>query len=289
MMTPSTMMLVDVGSNALRATIFNADRQELWQGRYGIRLGDDVFTKGFISKEKIEQLLETFRLLWLKCRDYSVTHFLAIGTSAIREAQNNKEVIESIERETGLILELISGQEEAKLVYSAAGNLYDKKNTRALHLDIGGGSAELIAIEKGLWIQGVSLPLGAVRLLQEKTLLSLEKHIDHGLDTLLLNWSTDKKYDFLVGTGGNFKSLLKLAQGSTKKSILQKSDIETILTLLASFDYDDRMHYLDLKADRADVILPATLLTYKMMEKFSVDQLLVPDVGLREGMLNSLL
>ena len=211
---------IDIGSNAIRLLIeevrqFNGEIRidKVSLTRVPVRLGEDVFTTGKISDERIRQLVKTMRAFWYIMDVHQVEMFRACATSAMREAKNRKAVIDTVEREANFKIEILSGEEEANLIFSNyfSQNLNIKQDY--LFIDVGGGSTELTLIKKGKRVKGQSFDVGTVRSLagsnDKAAWKSIEKWLSmHGtkLDSLIA-----------IGTGGNVNTLFKL-QG--KKSIL---------------------------------------------------------------------
>lgn len=295
---------IDVGSNAIRLVIgeleANGEVRILKKYREAVRLGKDAFSQGSISKKCIEKTIETFLKFKGFLKEQNVKHVRAVATSAMREASNRKLLVESVFKQTGIEIEVIDGLEEGRLIFSAVSNRVDLSGSRSILIDIGGGSVE-VTVAEGLKIVATkSFPLGTVRLLEALESRGLkEKHlpsvIEAGFKPLrafLRDHLKGKTIDFAIGTGGNFECLGKLRVALLSKTSIYSMTFEELVELtehLASMTVKERIQFLRLKNDRADVIVPAALVTLAIMEAIPTDTLNVPFVGLRDGILASLL
>ncbi len=271
--------------------------------RFPIRLGDDVFKTGTVGEPLIQELIMAFKELLLLCVNHNIAHVMALATSALREASNKKEVIERVEKVTGIKISLISGTTEARLVFQAVKSKVVAKNNFTLLIDMGGGSCELVLCNRKKIMAAQSFALGTVRLLEQNDLKSMQKIVDQHkrkildflgphLETKSIKNGTKKgQIAVAIGTGGNLRTLRKLRKKILKKSESTKStfkDIQLIYNQLINHDYFERMEEFDLKADRADVIIPATLVIMNIMDWFKIKEIQLSDMGLKEGMLHTI-
>lgn len=295
---------IDVGSNAIRLVIGEIDAAGeihiLKKYREGVRLGKDTFSQGEISKKSAERALETFAKFKLFIKEHGVKHVRAVATSAMREASNSKALVADILKFTGIKLEVIDGLEEGRLIFSAVSNRVDLTGSRSVLIDVGGGSVE-ITIAEGTKIKATqSFPLGTVRMLEALETRGLkEKHLPEVIESkfrpvraFLRDNLKGKPVHFAIGTGGNFECLGKLRVALLSKTSIYSMTFEELSELtehLASMTVKERIQFLRLKNDRADVVVPAALVTLAIMEAVPTDTLNVPFVGLRDGILASLL
>src|SRR2546422_151097 len=144
---------IDAGSNALRLAIAEVGDDHkptvLESLREPVRLGREVFTRGSVSDDTIEQAVAAFKRFRELLTQRGVETFRAVATSALREAHNRDRVISRIGQATGIELNVIGGEEEARLVYLAVASRLDLKDKRALLIDIGGGSVEIVVVDNG--------------------------------------------------------------------------------------------------------------------------------------------
>ena len=302
--TGTRLAAIDVGSNAIRLVIGEVEAsgeiRVLKKYREGVRLGKDTFSEGSISKKCAERTLETFEKFKVFLKEHGVKHVRAVGTSALREASNSKSLVSDIFKLTGIKVEVIDGLEEGRLIFSAVCARVDLVGSRSVLIDIGGGSVEVTIAEGAVIKATQSFPLGTVRLLETLEARGLkEKHLPTVIEenfkplrTFLRDQLKGKAVDFAIGTGGNFECLGKLRVALLSKTSIYSMTFEELTELtdhLASMSVKERIQYLRLKNDRADVVVPAALLTLTIMESIPTDTLNVPFVGLRDGILSSLL
>lgn len=278
---------IDIGSNAIRLLIeevhMDGERCEIEKvslTRVPVRLGEDVFTTGVISKEKISQLVKTMRAFWYLMDVHDIEYFRACATSAMREAQNSREVIAQVEKEANIHIELLTGDEEANLIFEN----YFSQNLNAsgnyLYIDVGGGSTELTLINMGKRIKGKSFELGTVRML---TAAVKESEWSKAATWIQSALAKNEKITG-IGTGGNINTIFKI-QGKKPGDILTRKEISEQYSMLKSYTYQQRIGKLRLKPDRADVIIPACEIYLRLMDAAGIKEMLVPKIGLSDGII----
>ncbi len=300
---PIPLAAIDIGSNAIRLVVgeldHHGDIRILKKFREPVRLGQDVFHSGQISKKTTLRALETFSGFREILKQYGVEHVRAVATSALREAQNRTEFVQEVKSATGLSIQIIDGLQEGRLIYEAVAVRVDIHDKNALLIDIGGGSVELTLSTKGSIRATQSFPLGTVRLLGQLEEQGLkEKHFSKLIEdkfepvrTFLRDSCRNRQIDVCIGTGGNFECLGKLRVALLNRNSIYSMTREELTKLsdhLLTMTTKERMQFLRLRPDRADVIVPAALVAQAVMDYVGVDILLVPDVGLREGILADL-
>lgn len=268
--------------------------------RAPLRLGSEVFSSGELSKSTIKNAIKTFKDFKKTLEHEDVEFFEAVATSAYRNAANSEFLGQAILEETGIFIRSIDGKEEAALIRKALQTQINLDKKNYLLFDIGGGSAELTFLEKGKALGSTSLPMGSVRLLEigkeaEAKGLPAHKAYQTYLDELTPAIEQfNKKYNpqerpiRVVGTGGNFKRLSRL-----RKRILEKKNIRyvlpeeipVILEELESVPYLKRIKRFGLRADRADVIIPALYIMEQVLDIIPAKKIIAPDVGLIHGLL----
>ena len=278
---------IDIGSNAIRLLIeevrqFNGEIRidKVSLTRVPVRLGEDVFTSGTISEEKTRQLVKTMRAFWYIMDVHQVEMFRVCATSAMREAKNRKKVIETVEREANFNIEILSGDEEANLIFRNyfSQNLNSKENY--LFVDVGGGSTELTLIKKGTRVKSQSFNIGTVRLLAGP----IDKKIWKSIDAWLARQAVQSENLVAIGTGGNVNTLFKL-QGKKPQETITSLEIKNLYKILSAVDLDERIFNFKLRPDRADVILPACEIYLKIMDSAGIKKMIVPKIGLSDGMI----
>ncbi len=295
-----TIAAIDVGSNAMRLVIGAVDGERTLSVvesiRDPVRLGQDVFTKGSISEETIDRAVEAFQRFRDAIAKHGANWTKAVATSATREALNREIFVDRVAQASGIELTVIGTEEEARLIHLAVGEKVNLKNKLAMLVDIGGGSAEITLVSDGNIISTESFKMGAVRLLQ---VLEEKKHGERHFNQLLREYvdATQKrikkeignqKIDLCIGTGGNIESL-----GNLRKEVLEKDkdslitgdELDTLVKKLQSMTFEERIQQLRLRPDRADVIVPAAIVLQKIIKQADVDEVLIPNVGLKDGLL----
>lgn len=294
---PLRVAAVDVGSNAIRfaaAEFRDSGRyRELDYQRVALRLGRHAFRTGRLPEDAVAGVVEAMLTFRRSLDDLGVGTYRAVATSAVRESRNGGEVVERVRRESGLHLETITGDEEARLVWVAVRRRLDLDGRLWLLVDLGGGSLE-ISLMDGAGIEwSQSHPLGTVRLLEAvrgatDPAAALDALMDGSVGTLRVPRIGDGGAVGLVATGGNIETLAGIARagrngGGTR--VLPAAALQQVTTRLASLTVAGRVRELGLRPDRADVILPAAMLYERVARRAGADRILVPRVGVREGVL----
>lgn len=281
---------IDIGSNAVRllfTQVFENRGETFFKKdslfRVPIRLGDDSFVKRKISDEKADSLIKTMIAFKYLIEAYTPVDYMAIATAAMREADNSHEIVNAIKKESGLNLDVIDGQREAEIIYSnhIAEQLDNKGNY--LYIDVGGGSTELTLISGSVIVDSYSFKLGTVRLLEEQV-----PKKEWGK---MKNWIKESTADYPgikgIGTGGNINKILKMSMKEDGEFLSYKN-IKKVSDLVNSFSYEDRISKLNLRPDRADVIVPATKIFLKTIKWANINELYVPSIGLADGIIHVL-
>ncbi len=294
-----TLGAIDLGSNALRAVIARKSKNNqitvIKSFREPLRLGEDVFAKGRISPEKMQKTEEAFIKLLYLFSEYNVTNARAMATSAMRESKNSQVLINRIVNSTGIQIETIDGDLEAGLICNAVKGQVNLKKRTALLMDIGGGSTELSLVKNEKVIAAQSFNVGTVRLLDYKNHDDLEKIIKLELDKMLgfikLHVKA-KDLNLMIGTGGNLRRIGKIRKkilGKSSSELASFNEITHMEEAISSMSYVERIRKLELDQNRADVILPAIMLTYNLMKELKMKEIHLPKVGLKEGIILSML
>lgn len=247
--------------------------------RFPLRLGHDVFTTGRISphsEAKFRKLMKAYKLL---LELYEVTDYMFCATSAMREAENGQELADGVRDEFGITINIIDGEREAELINRAITSYLTDKTY--LHIDVGGGSTELNLYTGGKKIKTRSFKIGSVRVLEHNDSPAVWKEMER--------WIRDevkKEYGKVtaVGTGGNISKIFDLARVRAGKT-MSLNRIRETRNMIAGFSLDQRIYKLQMNPDRADVIIPATDIYTRVMEWAHASSILVPEVGLKDGMM----
>ena len=284
------LAVIDIGSNAIRlqvVKVFESDNlisfKKLEFLRFPLRLGHDVFKKKKISKttqEKFVKLMRTFKLL---IDLYEVKAYSAAATSAMREAENGKEIQEFIRDIVGLKIDIISGDAEARILKKAIIPYLDAKG-KYIHIDVGGGSTELNLFEGKKIKAAQSFRLGSVRKLNRTQRAETFRNIKSWIQ----NAGLIKDSNIIgIGTGGNINKLFKLANHARDISI-STAELKGLRAYLSEFSCEERMSILKLNPDRADVIIPASEIYLTVLQNIGSERIMVPKVGLKDGLVYEL-
>ena len=275
---------VDIGSNAIRlfvAEVFldsgKIELDKISHTRIPIRLGEDVFTFGRISEKKEIQLTQVLLGMKLLIDSLDVEHFRICATSAMRSAENGREVVNSIEIKTGLAIDILSGAEEADIIFGNFEQQELPKTKNYLFIDVGGGSTELSIIENFERKHSQSFEIGTVRMLineQEKVPRAisfwLKEYLNAGLS-----------YE-AIATGGNISSAFKMLEKKQREPIAVK-ELETLLRTLSKLTPHERVKKFTIRPDRADVIVPALNLYTQVANSANIEKIFAPKFGLADG------
>jgi exopolyphosphatase/guanosine-5'-triphosphate,3'-diphosphate pyrophosphatase len=279
---------IDIGSNAGRLLIGNVIEtakgpsvKKILLTRVPLRLGEDVFTDKKISKERLKKLIKTIRAYKNLMDVYDVSYYKAVATSAMREAENRKEVIKEVKNETGVELDVIDGDTEAEIIFSNFSTQKLDNSKSYLYIDVGGGSTEVSLLSKGEKVASRSFKIGTIRMLKDK--VADDRWIE------MKNWLKElnsKENLMAIGTGGNINRVLKIHKSDS--NILNYAEIKKVQAYIASYSFEDRVDVLGLRPDRADVILPATDIYLAIMKYAGVNEMMIPKIGLTDGLIYSL-
>ena len=280
---------IDIGSNAIRLLISNvySDRSNVYVTknslvRVPLRLGQDSFKKGKISKENILRLLDSIKSFKLLMKVHKVEKYLAYATSALRSSTNGREIVALILKKTKIRVEIITGKKEAQLITNNQSFL--KKDNIYCFVDVGGGSTELTLIKNKEIIISKSFKIGGVRLINNLVKKSTWNKLDQWINTNVNKFEQVN----LVGIGGNINKIFKLSGNNIGKSLTKKS-LDNSLHDLSKMSVYDKVIKLKLNPDRVDVIVPAGEIYQFVMNKMNSNEILVPKIGLADGMVHELL
>jgi len=281
---------VDIGSNAVRLLFCQVRLGEaglvvkkISLVRLPIRLGEDVFVNGHISEQKISKLskaLTSFRLL---SDVYDVEDYRVCATSAMREAINGAAVVERIKKEAGIDIEVIGGEEEAQLIFDTQlAEILDKTKTY-MYVDVGGGSTEITIFSDGEKQISKSFKIGTIRMKNKVVSANVWEEMYTWMDVVNAQYHPE----IGIGTGGNINALYKLC-GYDKDEICEYKKLKEISHTLKKYSIKERMEIFEIRADRADVITHASKIYLGVMEHFGIRDMLVPKIGVADGIVYQL-
>jgi len=282
---------IDIGSNAARLLISETsvykdgtvDYTKLNLLRIPLRLGFDVFDKGYISDEKKTKLIETLKAYRHLMNIYGVEAWRVCATSAMRDAKNSAEILQEVKKQTGLDVEIISGQEEANIIYEThiAENLSFNKSY--MYIDVGGGSTEVTLFSKNQIIFKESFNIGTIRLLHNKVTDEQWEHMKWHIKTHVKDYQPIEA----IGSGGNINKIFSISKRKEGKP-LPLDLLKDYYKELSYTSIEDRKHLYHFRDDRADVIVPALQIYIALMRWANADEIYVPKVGLADGLVQML-
>ncbi len=286
-----TLAAIDIGSNAARLLISrvieNANGKPEFNKtnfvRVPLRLGFDVFETGEISNHKVEMLIQTMKAYRHLMKVYEVTDFRACATSAMRDAKNSKEIIKKVREETGINIEILSGDKEASMINQT--HIAEKldKNHSYLYIDVGGGSTELTFFDEGKMKYRESFNIGTIRLLKGQV---EERNWDLMRDHLKQNTKSALPIT-AIGSGGNINKIFSISKKKEGKP-LSLELLRDFYKELSSHSIDELIRIYKLKEDRADVIVPALLIYINIMRWAEISEIYVPKIGVADGLIQTL-
>lgn len=282
---------IDIGSNAARLLIMQTttyqdgtvDYTKLSFLRIPLRLGIDVFQTGRIGEQRAAELMDAMKAFSLLAKIFKVDHLKACATSAMRDARNQGEITKAIRAATGIDIQVISGKEEANILYEThiAGTLDSDQSF--LYIDVGGGSTELILFAQNRVLFKESFNIGTIRLMNNTV---SETQVDQ-LKNFIKSQTRDLPGLKAIGTGGNINEIFSMSKIKDGKSLTLKV-LKDYLKAMAEYTVEQRMHHFHLKRDRADVIVPALQIYTSIMRWGNIKHIFVPKVGLVDGLIKML-
>ncbi len=282
---------IDIGSNAVRlqiARLNDTGSEEIFKRvefvRIPIRLGDDAFKEGKISKEKKQVFYKAMEAFSLLMEAYGVEHYMACATSAMREAKNGQKIAEKVEERCGLKIDIIDGKRESELILQSI-DQYFKPNRTYLTIDVGGGSTEMTVIKNRKSYDSVSFDVGTVRLLDG----AIKKKNWDELERYVKNHLTDVKEAKAIATSGTINKIASILNPDSSELQISFAQLEGFYKQLKKMSFAERIETFKLNPDRADVIEPSAEIYLKILKWAGIDQLYAPSAGLKDGILYELI
>lgn len=282
---------IDIGSNAARLLINEVTEPKKGKPQFTklnllripLRLGMDVFTKGEIGPERQQMVIDSMNVFSNLMKIYKVDHYRACATSAMRDAKNGKEIIKQVKKTSDIDIEIITGDQEAALVFEnhVADSL--DKNFSYLYIDVGGGSTELMFYENGKMEYEKSINIGTIRLLDGLVKEDLWKELKEEIRKNI----NSKKPIVAIGSGGNINkifSMSKTKDGKPMSSAYLKKSYKEMNDLTVA----ERMSKFNLREDRADVLVPALQIYNNVMTWSDIDKIFVPKISVADGLIHSI-
>lgn len=283
---------IDIGSNAVRLLIKeikeeqgNAHFSKVLMLRVPLRLGFDVFDIGKISEKKEKNMIRLMKAFRHLMKIYDVKHCRACATSAMRDAKNGMDIIKQIEKKTGVHIDIIDGQEEAKIIYNNHVEHMEDQKGNYMYVDVGGGSTEINLLSESQLVCSRSYNIGTVRMLNNAVKDSEWERLKNDLAELAKSYPQTN----IIGSGGNINKLYRLADKKNKKKMtMQVSVLQELHTRLKALSLEERMEQFGMKPDRADVIIPAGEIFLTIANIIGASYIHVPVIGLSDGIIDEL-
>ena len=284
---------IDIGSNAVRLLIKSIDREAVQEKkikkvmmlRVPLRLGFEVFSIGELSEKKADKLRRLMKAFRQLMKIYDVDDYRACATSAMRDARNGRTIIKKIEKDTGIRIEIIDGQEEARMIYNNHIECMEDRLGNYMYVDVGGGSTEINLLTNGELVWSVSYNIGTVRMLSN----AVKEGTWQQMEEELMKVTEGVAAINIIGSGGNINKLFRLADKKDKKlQRLPVSSLQTVYDVLKPLTPEERVEAFSLKQDRADVIVPAAEIFLKIAEVVHAEYIYVPVIGLSDGIIDNL-
>lgn len=291
-MEAKTYAAIDIGSNGARLLIkrfddnapeFDRIKRVLFI-RVPLRLGKDVFTLGKISKERevmMMHMMKGFKHFMLLNQ---VDDYRACATAAMRDAENGKKIMKTIMQETGIKLEIIRGEEEARLLCN---NVIEQTNSNSgsyAYVDVGGGSTEISLLHDGVLAESHSFNIGTLRMLSGKVTNATKYQMRGMLDTYAEEFPGVQ----IIGSGGNINKLFKLTHNKNDEKVIKVSELREIYEELAQLNEEERKEKYGLKDDRVDVIIPAAEIFLMVASGLKCDAIYVPNISLADSIVDGM-
>ena len=284
---------IDIGSNAVRLLVKSIDREAVQEKKFKkvmmlrvpLRLGFDVFSIGELSEKKVDKLRRLMKAFRQLMKIYDVDDYRACATSAMRDARNGRMIIKKIEKDTGIRIEIIDGQEEARMIYNNHIECMEDRLGNYMYVDVGGGSTEINLLTNGELVWSVSYNIGTVRMLSN----AVKEGTWQQMEEELMKVTEGVAAINIIGSGGNINKLFRLADKKDKKlQRLPVSSLQTVYDVLKPLTPEERVEAFSLKQDRADVIVPAAEIFLKIAEVVHAEYIYVPVIGLSDGIIDNL-
>jgi len=301
---------IDIGSNAARLLVAELGPGWRWRAlewaREPLRLGRRV--RGGAAggadatdRNEAQRLIDAAGLFAARCRQSAADDVVAVATSAVREAPDRDELIRRLREEAGLDVSVLSGQEEARLVYRGLAGTVDLHGRRALAMDIGGGSTEVAVGEGRTVLLAASLPVGAVRLTQQAlTPSDADGRVGDAAWQELCESVREAAAPVaddvrrlapaeIFGGAGTVRSLVGMVGREVEGALLSREEAGRLAARLRRMTQQDRMEKAGMFPDRADVIVAGTAVLLTIMDEFGLPAVRFAAAGVREGLVQDYL
>lgn len=288
--------LVDIGSNTMRMNIYKCKNNNidlLFTSKQSAGLAGYV-ENGIMSKKGIKKAIEALKSFMEIVNHFEIDKMYVFATAALRNVYNSESAVSEIEKATGLDIDVISGEQEARLDFIGATKLFDLKE--GILVDIGGGSTEIVTFKNQKIISAISFPLGSLNsykmyvseiLPNKKEIKDIKNHLERELSGLT---QIDKEnYKVLCGVGGSIRATRKLHnwiyEAPSDNNTISSKNLKSMVKFLSKGSKESIDAILQVSPDRVHTILPGIIILNEIVKKFGSDEIIVSDYGVREGYL----
>lgn len=297
---------MDIGTNSVRLLLVRINPNKsytiLSDQKEIVRLGEGEFVEQHLQPEAMKRAVLVCRKFAEMARAYHAEEILAVATSATREAENRNEFIRRLKREAQLDVRVVSGREEARLIYLGVASGYHLEDRQAVFIDIGGGSTEVIVGNQHEYAHLDSLKLGAIRLTSLFFLPGESRPVKSARYALICQYVRnaairtiqqvkEHRLDLALGSSGTLENLADIAAYLTHKRRRQRDDVLTyaqlkeVVALLCSLPLEERRKVQGMTPSRADIIIAGAAVIDVLMEALNLSEIAISDRGLRDGLL----
>lgn len=297
----SKLAIIDIGSNSMRALIIriyqNKSYEIIDELKGSVGLGKDMIENGNLNPKRIEVAVAVLRNFKRICDSNNVTEIIAVATEAVRKAANQKEFLTEVKDRVGIDIRVLTGEEEAHHDYLGVINSMDFHS--ALLMDIGGSSTELILVEDRKISNCISIPMGAITLMNkflslsgsnDKRVNELVEFLNNAFDSV--EWLKEAKDMPLVGIGGSFRTLGKVYRNKSEYPLnklhnyeMSSESIIEIYDLIKSIKLSEYKKIKGISKDRADIFLGAFTSIFTIIKYCKFKKVIISESGLRQGVL----
>jgi exopolyphosphatase/guanosine-5'-triphosphate,3'-diphosphate pyrophosphatase len=298
---------IDIGSNSIRMlaaeVVGGSPLKTLASSRQVTRLGEGVFRTGRIGQSAMELCVNVLAQMAAEYRAVGVIGIRAVGTSALRDASNQDEFVKRASEALQAPVEVISGQEEARLIHLGVQNRWPHPSQRVLMIDLGGGSAELILSEHGRMAQAFSKPLGALRLKEvflksdppeARELHRMEEYIQERIVDAVKRFG-DSPYDRAIATSATAAAVIcavnrvpRAKRETADRLRATVSQVRKFYQEVSTGDLESRRKIPGIGPKRAEIIVPGVAMLLQVLREFRLPKLYYSSAGLRDGIIADL-
>jgi len=281
---------IDIGSNAVRfllCYVFEPPTGPFFRKgillRVPLRLGEDSFRLGKISPDKETKLIHTMHSFRHLMETQDIVAYKAFATSAMRDAENQKEIVKHIKNQCNIQIDVISGEEEADIISGHEIPRYLKARNKMLFVDVGGGSTECTYYNKDKIIKE-SFDVGTIRMIYNLTKGSSWKR----LNTWLRKIGADDSGIPILGSGGSINKIYKIKRRRVSDLHISSQHLKDFYKDVKNMSEEERIMTYQLNPDRADVIVPACEIFLQIIKITGTQKIFVPKTGLSDGIVRGL-